>query len=341
MGAVSSTPTNTTAPIPAAPAAEEHSAACMPTNTTAPIPAAPAVNERSATLVTIGQLARRSGVPVRTLRFWSDEGVLPETDRSAGGYRRYDARAVARLDLVRTLRELGLGLDDVRLVLERRRSVEDVAAAHVTAIDNHIRVLRTQRAVCTLLARGTPSPRKAALMNDLARLSAADRQQMIDDFVADAFAGTDPDAPGAGIAGAMRTMPAALPDDPTTEQVEAWVELAELVSDPSFRDRVREMATAGPAAAPPPVDAAAVTEHAGAALAAGIAPGSADARAVLDRIVPADANAAQLADTLETFTDRRVERYWALLGVLNGWDPFPSAVPAFEWLIEALRARAR
>ena len=185
-------------------------------------------------LLTIGELARRSGVPVRTLRFWSDEGVLPETDRSAGGYRRYDARAVARLDLVRTLRELGLGLDDVRLVLERRRSVEDVAAAHVTAIDNHIRVLRTQRAVCTLLARGTPSPRKAALMNDLARLSAAERRQLIDDFVDDAFAGTDPDAPGAGIADAMRTLPPELPDDPTTEQVEAWVELAELVERPGL-----------------------------------------------------------------------------------------------------------
>ncbi len=290
------------------------------------------------TMLTIGQLARRSGVPIRTLRFWSDEGVLPETDRSAGGYRRYDAHAVARLDLVRTLRELGLGLDDVRLVLARRRSVEDVAAAHVNAIDGRIRLLRTQRAVCTLLARGAPSPRKAALMNDLARLSATERQQMIDAFVADAFAGTDPDAPGAGIAGAMRTLPATLPDEPTTEQVEAWVELAALVSDPSFRARVREMATAGPDAARAPVDPTAVTEHAGAALAAGIDPASPQARAVLDRILPAGADPAHVADALETFADRRVERYWALLGVLNNRDPFPSAVPAFEWLIAALRA---
>src|ERR1700754_973289 len=182
-------------------------------------------------LLTIGQLARRSGVPVRTIRFWSDEGVLPETDRSTGNYRRYDARAVARLDLVRTLRELGLGLDDVRLVLERRRSVEDVAAAHVRAIDSQIRTLRTQRAVCTLLARGDSSVREARLMNDLARLSAAERQQLIDEFVDSAFADTDPDAPGAGIAGAMRTLPVELPDEPTTEQVEAWTELAELVSD--------------------------------------------------------------------------------------------------------------
>jgi DNA-binding transcriptional MerR regulator len=298
------------------------------------------------TLLTIGQLARRSGVPVRTIRFWSDEGVLPETDRTAGNYRRYDSRAVARLDLVRTLRELGLGLDDVRLVLERRRSVEDVAVAHVQAIDSRIRVLRTQRAVCTLLARDAPSARKAALMNDLSRLSAAERQQMIDEFVDATFAGTDPDAPGAGIATSMRTMPVTLPDEPTTEQVEAWIELAELVSDPSFRARVREMATAGAEQrndAPPDFDPAPVLEHAGGALAAGIAPDSPQARAVLDRIVPADLDAAgrlTLADTLATFTDRRVERYWELLGVLNGWEQVarPAAVPAFEWVIAALRA---
>jgi DNA-binding transcriptional MerR regulator len=294
-------------------------------------------------LLTIGQLARRTGVPVRTIRFWSDEGVLPETDRSAGNYRRYDGRAVARLDLVRTLRELGMGLDDIRLVLERRRSVEDVAAAHVQAIDHQIRVLRTQRAVCTLLSRGAPSARKAALMNDLARLSAAERQQMIDEFVDATFAGTDPDAPGAGIANNMRILPAELPDEPTTEQVEAWVELAELVSDPAFRARAREMAVAGSEAPrdQPPFDPGPIVEHAGAAVAAGTAPGSPEGQAVLARIIDPAMDAAardELADTIATFTDRRVSRYWDLLGILNGWGRAPSQIEPFEWFIEALRA---
>jgi DNA-binding transcriptional MerR regulator len=296
-------------------------------------------------LLTIGQLARRTGVPVRTIRFWSDEGVLPETDRSAGNYRRYDGRAVARLDLVRTLRELGMGLDDIRLVLERRRSVEDVAAAHVQAIDHQIRVLRTQRAVCTLLSRGAPSARKAALMNDLARLSAAERQQMIDEFVDATFAGTDPDAPGAGIANSMRMLPTELPDEPTTEQVEAWVELAELVSDPAFRARAREMAVAGSEAGAdqPQFDPSPIVEHAGAAVAAGTAPDSPEGQAVLARIVEPGMDAAardQLADTIDTFTDRRVSRYWDLLGILNGWGRAPSQIEPFEWFIEALRAHA-
>jgi DNA-binding transcriptional MerR regulator len=67
-------------------------------------------------LFTIGQLARRTGVPTRTVRFWSDAGLVPPASRSASGYRLYDAAAVARLDLIRTLRELGLGLDVVAAV---------------------------------------------------------------------------------------------------------------------------------------------------------------------------------------------------------------------------------
>ena len=184
-------------------------------------------------------------------------------------------------------------------------------------------------------------------MHKMARLSARERQQIVDQFVEGVFAGIDPDAPGAGIAAAMRQMPAELPDDPSAEQVDAWLELAELVQDPSFQARARQMAVAGAAgaryAAPPAAaaDPAAVVEHAGAALAAGVAPASSQAKAVLDRIVPADAPAeqrARLLEGLETFTDARVERYWQLMGIINGRPPFAPMVPAFQWVIEALRA---
>jgi hypothetical protein len=180
-------------------------------------------------------------------------------------------------------------------------------------------------------------------MNDLTRLSAEERQHMIDEFVGAAFDGIDPDAQGAGIARAMRSLPAELPDDPTTEQVEAWIELAELVSDPSFQARVREMATTGAAGEPTdfPTDPTAVIEQAGAALAAGVEPGTPAAEEVLARLVPAGLDGpgrVALGDRLATFTDRRVERYWQLLGVLNGWPQRAPSVPAFEWLIAALRA---
>ena len=293
-----------------------------------------------AELFSIGQLAARTGPTSRTIRFWSDAGLVPPAGRSAGGYRLYDAEAVARLDLVWTLRELGLGLEVIRAVLSRTTTVAQVAAAHVAVLDEQIRLLRLRRAVLSTVATRGTTIEETLLMHKLARLSAPERQQMIDDFVDGVFAGMDPQAPGAGIADRMRQLPAELPDDPTPEQVDAWVELAELIADPEFRQRARAMAIAGPQAGQPAsdLDYRAVLDHAGQALADGIAPGSPEGQSVLDRLVPVPERPAVLAQ-LETFTDARVERYWQLLGVLHGQPPFPPAVPAFEWLIAALRAR--
>ncbi|GGQ02365.1 helix-turn-helix domain-containing protein [Streptosporangium pseudovulgare] len=295
-------------------------------------------------LFTIGQLARRTGLPVRTIRFWSDIGVVPPTGRSAGGYRLYGVEAVARLDLVRTLRELGLDLETVRSVLARQGGVADIARAHAEALDAEIRILRLRRAVLRSVARRGSTIEEMRLMHDMARLSAGERQRVIDEFVDRAFDGIPADAPGAGIAQGMRQLPAELPDDPTDEQVDAWVELAELVGDESFQRRVREMATAGAAAdQPPSYDFALVTEHAGAAVEAGVDPASAEGLAVLERIVGADVPAAErvrMAETVELFSDRRVERYWELMGVLNDRPPVPPRVPAFEWFAAALRAHA-
>ena len=51
----------------------------------------------SVELFTIGQLADRTGLAVRTIRFWSDAGLVTPAGRSAGGYRLYDAEAQAEI----------------------------------------------------------------------------------------------------------------------------------------------------------------------------------------------------------------------------------------------------
>jgi DNA-binding transcriptional MerR regulator len=81
-------------------------------------------------LYSIGELARRTGLPVRTIRFCSNCGVLPPTDRTPAGHRRYDLEAVARLGLVRTPRDLAVDLATVVRVLQREISVPQAAAAH-------------------------------------------------------------------------------------------------------------------------------------------------------------------------------------------------------------------
>ncbi|AYV32657.1 Mercuric resistance operon regulatory protein (plasmid) [Streptomyces sp. ADI95-16] len=92
----------------------------------------------SETLYSIGELSRRSGLPVKTIRFYSDLGIVPPTDRSPAGYRLYGLDALARLDLARTLRELGLDLATVR-------KVPQVVDAHADALDAQIQTLRLRR----------------------------------------------------------------------------------------------------------------------------------------------------------------------------------------------------
>ncbi|REE95509.1 MerR family transcriptional regulator [Thermomonospora umbrina] len=294
---------------------------------------------------TIGRLAERTGLTARTIRFWSDAGVVPPAGRSANGYRIYDAAAVARLDLVRTLRDLGFGLEEVRAVLARTTGLAEVARVHVAALDAEIRTLRLRRSVLSAVARHGKTIEETMVTHRLAGLTATERRRLIDDFVNGVFEGIDPEAPAMGIATGMRAVE--LPDDPTPEQVDAWLELAELVHDEGFRRRVREMAVAGENGGPGTghaVDPGLVAEHTGRALAEGIAPDSPEGGRVLDLIVAPDTPAerrAEILQGLETFTDARVERYWRLVGIINAYPPFPSAVPGFEWLIAALGAHPR
>lgn len=78
----------------------------------------------------IGELARRSGVPAKTLRFYEQEGVLDEPARTESGYRDYPAEALDRLAFIRSAQAAGLTLSEIREVIEIRRG-GDAPCGHV------------------------------------------------------------------------------------------------------------------------------------------------------------------------------------------------------------------
>jgi len=298
--------------------------------------------------MTIGQLAARTGLSVRTLRFYADAGVLPEAGRTESGYRLFGPDAVAQARLVRTLRELGVGLDDVKRVLTAEASLADVAAAHARALDAQIRTLRLQRAVLRAVARSS-NPKELQRMTDLTTLTADERRRIVDDYL-DAVFGDYP----SGVAEKLRAGAPELPEDPTADQVAAWVELAELLRDPEYIASSRRMADRARVEGPEPDVAQfevgkAVGEHAGDAVRAGVDPGSRGALAVVERLEAmapgAPEDRAVAAERIEAFTDHRVARYWTLVGIVNGWPqaqtPSTDAiVDAWEWYARALRAHA-
>ncbi|WP_405677414.1 MerR family transcriptional regulator [Streptomyces sp. NBC_01511] len=305
------------------------------------------------TLYSIGELARRTGTTVKTIRFYSDCGLIPPADRSPAGYRLYDNGAVARLDLVRTLRDLGVDLASIRKVMDRELALSEVAAAHADALDVQIRILRLRRAVLTAVAKRGATPEETHLMHKLAKLSEVERQQLVGDFLDAVFGGV---GTGSMFTGIMRSMTPELPDNPDTEQVQAWVELAELSQDPDFRALVRQMAreqTAGYVQGGPPMLhsnlAAIVRDQIAPALAADIEPASLQADPIVAVLMTRCAHLLdcrddaespwQLLARLERVNDPRRERYFSLLAVINGWPGPESLRPVLDWSVHALQAR--
>lgn len=308
-----------------------------------------------ATLYSIGDLARRTGLSVRTIRFYADAGVVPPTQRSPAGYRLYDLDALVRLELVRTLRDLDIDLETIRRVLAREVTVGEVARAHANAVDAQIRTLRLRRAVLRAVARRGSSPEELELMHKLAKLSDEERRKIITDFLDATFADLDVDP---DFLAKMRCGLPNLPDDPTSEQVEAWVELGELVADPDFRASIRRMAEyqaqargRGDDVAPDAHErlTTITRELVEAARTAGVEPTSPEAEPVVADLlaryagtfgrIPDAAFVAWLVERFEIGIDPRAERYWQLLGVINGWPSWPSMTPVFTWFLAALRAR--
>ncbi|WP_316781867.1 helix-turn-helix domain-containing protein [Streptomyces sasae] len=294
-------------------------------------------------LFTIGELAKATGLTVRTIRYWSDEGVLTPVTRSAGGYRLYDAESFARLELIRTLRELGLGLGHVREVLAGERTVAEVAAAHVAALDAQIRSLKVTRAVLSTVARRGSSAEETTLMNRLARLSAAERRRIVEDFTTEIFEGLDTADPD--IRTRLRFAVAELPDDPTPEQVDAWVELAEMIQDPEFRVLMRKMVEFNAADRGPDVPAGTslwfmsrLVQTGGEALRRGLAPEDPEAERILRELL-GDADRAAVLERLTAATNARAARYRELSAAVSGLGPQATYEQEFAWVVAALELR--
>ena len=270
----------------------------------------------------IGDLALRTGVPVRTIRFYCDEGLLTPA-RSTGGHRRFDANAVDRLHLVRRLRGLGLGLRVIADVLDGEQTLADAVAVERAVLDREVATLAWRRSVLRAIEE---APGRVALLS----------------VVADGFAAhetlvrlwrpvtTGPPAAAGMFLDVSAPRP---PESPTPAQVVAYAELVSL-ADRSLAAQLRASTLAGHSRID---DLGVACRLAISRMTAGLRPGPA-----LDRFVAAHATAANTSDSpgFRRALDRRaaadrhprLRRYWRLAGEITGT---PVGV-AHTWLLDAL-----
>lgn len=95
--------------------------------------------------ISIGELSRRAGVKVTTIRFYEGAGLMPKPPRSEGDRRLYDPGHVRRLSFIRHARELGFEMDDVRTLLELSdrpdgscEPADEIAGRHLLAVEDKI-----------------------------------------------------------------------------------------------------------------------------------------------------------------------------------------------------------
>jgi MerR family mercuric resistance operon transcriptional regulator len=118
------------------------------------------MNDRVTRPLTIGQVARRSGVGIETVRFYERQGLLAKPDRTASGYRQFDEVVIARLQFIQRAKELGFTLNEIKELLSLRVDAEttcdDVRAraeAKIADIEGKIKSLQRMKKALVRLTR--------------------------------------------------------------------------------------------------------------------------------------------------------------------------------------------
>ncbi|MEL0108338.1 MAG: helix-turn-helix domain-containing protein [Rhodospirillaceae bacterium] len=100
------------------------------------------ITKSRALTLSIGELSKRTGCNIETIRFYEKIGILPSPPRTAGGHRVYGEDHLKRLTFVRRCRDLGFTLDEVRTFLELVDG-QDYTCAQIEQITlEHLREVR-------------------------------------------------------------------------------------------------------------------------------------------------------------------------------------------------------
>jgi len=124
----------------------------------------------------VGDVANRSGLPAKTIRYYEEIGLISPA-RSGNGYRTYSDDDVHRLAFLKRARGLGFSIEECRQLLQlyedksrASHDVQHIAISHVKAIEEKIRELQSMRATLQKLigaCRGDHRP-DCPILEDIA-----------------------------------------------------------------------------------------------------------------------------------------------------------------------------
>ncbi len=119
-------------------------------------------------MITVTQLARRCGLSRSTVLYYESVRVLKPPLRTSSNYRAYGEKDVARLEQICVYRNIGLGLGDIRAILDRPESdASGILKRRLVELNAEIQALRGhQRAILKLLQHKLPFGRKKVITKE-------------------------------------------------------------------------------------------------------------------------------------------------------------------------------
>src|ERR1044071_1137524 len=103
---------------------------------------------REEPMLQIGEVADRTGVTQRTLRFYEERGLLKPPTRMEGGFRLYSEDDVARVTQIRRLQDLlGLTLAEIKDMVEAEEVKEELRATYRPDLDIEERIVRLKKRI--------------------------------------------------------------------------------------------------------------------------------------------------------------------------------------------------
>jgi len=298
---------------------------------------------------TIGQIAELSRIPVRRIRFYADQGLLPNVDRTESGYRLFDQADLIRLELIKTLRKSGIGLQPIRAVLTQERSIGQVLSLQLAEIESQIEAQRrVAAAIRAALRSSEPTINDLRRISEMTTVSNAERVDVLRSFLDRVVSGAAIDTTWKEWM--LEMSRPELPDSSTDEQIDAWIELSTLLAEPSFVDQMRSNAADSVVRLKGDVlqeTWQTVVAKSKDAISRGVDPGSSEAQSLAGDYLEGWAR-AQGTDLNEENARRmrrkllehkpNMQRYWELVHILKG-TPLPKPDKVFPWIDQAMAIR--
>lgn len=180
----------------------------------------------------IGELAKQADVSVQTLRHYHKLGLLEPSETSEAGYRFYSEQDASRLSLIRTLRELGFDLKTIAALLKPKQNLRDIIQLQLDSLAEQVRALGRQQVVLEAVAQASEGDEATLMRMQRLKVLASLNRLERESFLARQLGAKADDLASSEIwQAAILDMPESL----DKEQLEIWLELAELAADDSFR----------------------------------------------------------------------------------------------------------